>query len=148
MATIAPEVRGAQPAPPVRHGTCRLTLTIDGTEYRLTRSPSVRAGWHLKKRSGPRAGVTYCVLTHKRIVTCSCPDSVRGGAVCKHVRAMVACGLVSKRAKPEAVIVAQNLATATTPGKGAAQIAAKISFKEIGAGFDRQGVRSSFQALF
>jgi hypothetical protein len=118
MSTLAPEGRGAQPAPPVRHGTCRLTLTIDGTEYRLSRSPSVRAGWHLKKRSGPRAGVTYCVLTHKRIVTCSCHDSIRGGAVCKHVRAMVACGLVSKRAKPEAVIVAQNLATATTPQGG------------------------------
>ena len=38
MSTVAPEVRGAQPAPtpPVRHGTCRLILTIDGTEYRLT----------------------------------------------------------------------------------------------------------------
>jgi hypothetical protein len=120
MSTLAPFERGAQPAPtpPVRHGLCRLTLTIDGTEYRLSRSPSVRAGWHLKKRSGPRAGVTYCVLTHNRIVTCSCPDSIRGGAVCKHVRAMVACGLVSKRAKPEAIIVAQNLATATTPGRG------------------------------
>ena len=39
MATVAPEVRGAQPAPtpPVRHGTCRLTVIIDGTEYRLTK---------------------------------------------------------------------------------------------------------------
>jgi len=40
------------------------------------------------------------------------------GAVCKHVRALVAVGLVSRRAKPEAVIVAQNLATATTPKGG------------------------------
>jgi len=119
MSTVAPEVRGAQPAPPVRHGLCRLTLTIDGTDYRLTRSPSVRAGWHLKKRSGPRAGVTYCVLTHKQIVTCSCHDSIRGGAVCKHVRALKALGLVARRAQPEAVLVAQNLATATTPKGGA-----------------------------
>ena len=39
MATVAPEVRGAQPAPtpPVRHGTCRLIVIIDGTPYRLTR---------------------------------------------------------------------------------------------------------------
>ena len=120
MATVAPEARGAQPAPPVpvRTGVCRLVLVIDGVEYKLSRSPSVRAGWHLKKRSGPRAGVTYCVLTHHKIVTCSCLDSIMNGAVCKHVRAMVACGLVSKRAKPEAVIVAQNLATATTPGRG------------------------------
>jgi hypothetical protein len=118
MSTVAPEVRGAQPAPPVRHGLCRLTLTIDGAEYRLTRSPTARAAWHLKKRTEPRAGVTYCVLTHKCIVSCTCPDSVRGGAVCKHVRALVALGLVSKRAKPEAVIVAQTMATATTPGRG------------------------------
>ena len=45
MATVAPEVRGAQPAPtpPVRHGTCRLTLTIDGTPYRLSKAPAARA---------------------------------------------------------------------------------------------------------
>jgi len=31
MATVAPEVRGAQPAPtpPVRHGTCQLRLVIN-----------------------------------------------------------------------------------------------------------------------
>ena len=38
------QVRGAQPAPtpPVRHGTCRLTLTIDGTPYRLSSRPRPR----------------------------------------------------------------------------------------------------------
>jgi hypothetical protein len=83
MSTVAPEMRGAQPAPtpPVRTGVCRLTLTIDGTDYKLSRSPSARAAWHLKKRSGPRAGTTYCVLTHKCIVKCSCPDTItRRGA--------------------------------------------------------------------
>jgi hypothetical protein len=67
MATVAPEVRGAQPAPtpPVRHGTCRLIVIIDGTEYRLSRSPSARAAWHLKRLSEPREGTTYRVLTHK-----------------------------------------------------------------------------------
>jgi hypothetical protein len=39
--------------------------------------------------------------------------------VCKHIRALVAVGLVSKRAKPEAVIAAQNLATAPAPKGGA-----------------------------
>jgi hypothetical protein len=121
MATVAPEVRGAQPAPPVRHGLCRLTLTIDNSEYRLTRSPTARNAWHLKKRSGPRAGTVYCVLTHNRIVSCTCNYSVRGGAVCKHVRALQALGLVSKRAKPEAILVAQTLATATTPQGGASR---------------------------
>ena len=92
MSTVAPEVRGAQPAPPVRHGTCRLTLTIDGTEYRLSRSPSARAAWHLKRMAEPRKGTVYCVLTHKCIVSCTCPDSITNGAVCKHVRALKALG--------------------------------------------------------
>ena len=118
MSTVAPEVRGAQPAPPIRHGKTRLVLVIDDVEYRLSKSPSTRAAWHLKRMAEPRKGTIYCVLTHKSVVTCSCPDSIMNGAVCKHVRALVACGLVSKRAKPEAVIVARNLATATSPGRG------------------------------
>ncbi len=110
MSTLAPFERGAQPAPtpPVRTGKARLVLVIDGVEYRLSKSPTARAAWHLKRMSEPRKGTVYCVLTHKNIVTCSCPDSIMNGAVCKHVRALVAVGLVSKRAKPEAVIVAQT----------------------------------------
>jgi SWIM zinc finger len=110
MSTVAPEVRGAQPAPtpPVRHGTCRLIVVIDGTEYRLSRSPSARAAWHLKRLSEPRKGQVYCVLTHKNVVTCSCQDSIKNGAVCKHVRALKALGLVARRAKPEAVIAARH----------------------------------------
>jgi len=120
MATVAPEVRGAQPAPtpPVRTGKTRLVLVIDGVEYRLSKSPSARAAWHLKRMAEPRKGTVYCVLTHKGVVTCSCPDNIMNGAVCKHVRAMVACGLVSRRATPEAVLAAKNLATATSPRGG------------------------------
>ncbi|MBV8077788.1 MAG: SWIM zinc finger family protein [Planctomycetaceae bacterium] len=110
MATVALEVRGAQPAPtpPVRTGKARLVLVIDGVEYRLSKSPSARAAWHLKRMAEPRKGTVYCVLTHKGVATCTCPDSIMNGAVCKHVRALVACGLVSRRAKPEAVIAARN----------------------------------------
>jgi len=110
MSTVAPEVRGAQPAPtpPVRTGVCRLTITIDGVEYRLSKSPSARAAWHLKRMSEPRKGTVYCVLTHKCVVTCSCPDSIMNGAVCKHVLALRAVGLVSRRATPEAVLAARN----------------------------------------
>jgi hypothetical protein len=118
MSTVAPAGRGAQPAPPVRHGTCRLIVIIDGAEYRLSRSPSARAAWHLRRLAEPRKGTTYCVLTHKSVVTCSFTDRIMNGDVCKHIRALVAVGLVSKRAKPEAVLAAQNLATATTPGRG------------------------------
>ena len=108
MATVAPEGRGAQPAPtpPVRHRLCRLTLTIDGADYRLSRSPTARAAWHLKKRSQPRAGVTSCALSHKCIFSCTYPDITTGGAVCKQGRALKARGLVATRAVPEAVMVA------------------------------------------
>ena len=110
MSTVAPEVRGAQPAPapPVRHGPCRLIVVIDGTEYRLSRSPAARAAWHLRRLAEPRKGTVYCVLTHKSVVTLTCPDSIMNGAVCKHVRALKALGLVSRRAKPEAVRAARN----------------------------------------
>jgi len=120
MSTVAPEVRGAQPAPtpPVRTGKARLVLVIDGVEYRLSKSPAARTAWHLKRLAEPRKGTIYCVLTHKNVVTCSCPDTTINGAVCKHVLALRAVGLVSRRAKPEAVIAAQNLATATSPKGG------------------------------
>jgi hypothetical protein len=110
MATVAPEGRGAQPAPtpPVRHRLCRLTLTIAGADYRLSRAPTARAAGHLKKRSEPRAGVTSCALSHKGIVSCTCPDCTMGGAVCKPVRALKALGLDAKRAVPEAVRVART----------------------------------------
>ena len=108
MATVAPEVRGAQPAPPVRHGTCRLTLTIDGTPYRLAKAPAARAAWHLKRLAEPRKGQVYCVLTHHRIVTCTFPYSIMNGAVCKHVRALKALGLAARRATPEAVRAARH----------------------------------------
>ncbi|MBV8314251.1 MAG: SWIM zinc finger family protein [Planctomycetaceae bacterium] len=120
MATVAPEVRGAQPAPPppVRTGKARLVLVIDGVEYRLSKSPAARAAWHLKRLAEPRKGQVYCVLTHKNVVTCSCPDTIINGAVCKHVLALRAVGLVSRRAKPEAVLAAQNPATAPAPKGG------------------------------
>jgi hypothetical protein len=110
MSRVAPEGRGAQPAPtpPVRHGLCRLTLTIDGAADRLSRAPTARAAWHLKKRPEPRAGVTDCALSHKFIVSCTCHDSTTGGAVCKPVRALKALGPVAKRAVPEAVMVART----------------------------------------
>ncbi len=111
MATVAPEVRGAQPAPPVRHGTCQLRLVINSDEYVINRSRGLgrhTRSWCLRKRSGPRAGAVYAVVTHKGVVTCSCPDSTRTGAVCKHIAALRAAGLVSRRATPEAVLAARH----------------------------------------
>ena len=108
MSTVAPEGRGAQPAPtpPVRHGLCRLTLTIDGAASRPSRAPTARAAWHLKKRPEPRAGVTDCALSHKFIISFTRHDITAGGAVSKPVRTLKALGPVAKRAVPEAVMVA------------------------------------------
>jgi hypothetical protein len=114
MSTVAPEVRGAQPAPtpPVRHGTCQIRLIINSYAYVIKRSRGLgrhTRSWVLRKRSGLRAGAVYAVVTHKGVVTCSCPDSTRTGAVCKHIAAMRAAGLVSRRAIPEATLAARNL---------------------------------------
>ena len=112
MSTVAPEVRGAQPAPPVRHGTCQLHLIINSDDYIIKRSSGLgrhTRSWVLKKHSGPRAGALYAVVTHKGVVSCSCPDSIHTGAVCKHIAALRAAGLVSRRAKPEATLAARNL---------------------------------------
>jgi len=113
MSTVAPKAGSAQPAPtpPVRHGTCYLRLVINSDEYVIIISRGLgrhTRSWCLRKRSGPRAGAVYAVVTHKGVVTCSCPDSTRTGAVCKHIAALRAAGLVSRRALPEATLAARN----------------------------------------
>ena len=60
MASVAspPRPVGAAP-PPVRHGTCRLTLRIGGTEYRLRPMPApegFKVVWTLKKLDSARPG--------------------------------------------------------------------------------------------
>ena len=90
-------------APAVRHGSCRLELRINGCSYVVRRRKGVVPGarhWHLKKLEGPRAGVTHVVTSHRGTINCSCPDSSLNGAVCKHMRAVQACGLASRRLRP------------------------------------------------
>jgi len=89
--------------PPVRTGHCGLTLSIDGRQYRLRPAPPTGRGskiWRLTVLGGQsRAGVTYSVCQFKHSVDCTCPDSTIQHAVCKHVRALQALGLISPRAK-------------------------------------------------
>jgi hypothetical protein len=97
--------------PPVRTGTCSLTVEITGGSYRLSPGTPPAKGarvWRLRSLGGPRAGAVYSVVTHRRIVCCSCPDSMMNLSVCKHVRALQALGLVAKSAVPEAVQVYRN----------------------------------------
>ena len=108
MSTVAPEGRGAQSAltPPVRHGTGR--LTIDGTPYRPSKSPTARAAWHLKRLAEPREGQLSCALAHHRVVRFLYADSITNGAICKHLLALRAVGLVARRATPGAVRAARH----------------------------------------
>jgi len=108
MSTVAPEGRGAQsaPTPPVRHGTGR--LIIDGTPYRPSKSPTARAAWHLKRLAEPREGQISCALAHHAVVRCLCTDSITNGAVCTHLLAPRAVGLVARRATPGAVRAARH----------------------------------------
>jgi hypothetical protein len=108
MSTVAPEGRGAQaaPMPPVRHGTGRLTL--DGTPYRPSESPTARAAWHPKRLAEPREGQISCALAQHGVVKFLCTDSIMNGAVCTHLLALRAVGLVARRATPGAVRAARH----------------------------------------
>jgi hypothetical protein len=68
--------------------TCRLTLTIDGQDYRLRR---VDGSWRLRK-----AGTGDVHFVHQVIdgADCSCQDYVDRSHDCKYIRSMKAVGLI------------------------------------------------------
>ena len=98
MSTVADAARpvGA-PASPVRHGLCRLTLRIGGTDYTLKPCPpeaNVLAAWSLRKLD-PHASARYVVAAPKgKPAHCTCPDHERSGWTCKHLGALQALGLI------------------------------------------------------
>lgn len=108
MAIVDPKPDCAQSKPrdPVRppHGKCRLTLRIDGTAYHVgphrSHRPfaSVKAFW-LRKASD---GVECIVGQTLTGMTCTCPafQMWQGPPTCKHVRALVAAGLLDSEAPP------------------------------------------------
>lgn len=103
--------------PPVRHGTCRLQITIGGTSYALRPVPGQPRGmrvYRLRSLNGERAGTNYCVAVVDREAGCTCPDSEINGAVCKHVMALRATGFlpVSARTAAESKAEAARLAAA------------------------------------
>src|SRR4051794_30052874 len=84
----------------VRHGTCRLRLFINSDEHKLKLRPSpVRGGrfWSLTKSSGERAGSSSAAARVAGVLSSPCPDHERAHTACKHIRAMVAAGLISGR---------------------------------------------------
>ena len=99
MSTVADDAARAVGAPPspVRHGLCRLTLRIGGTDYRLRPCPpetNVLAAWSLRKLD-PHASARYVVAAPKgKPAHCTCPDHERSGWTCKHLGALLALGLI------------------------------------------------------
>lgn len=90
----------APAAPPVQPAhVARLTLSIDGVDYRLRRidahPEAARKAWRLRKADG----TTYHVAVMDHGIECECPDFVfrREGIDpegCKHCKALVAVGLL------------------------------------------------------
>ena len=107
MASVSspPRPVGAAPSP-VRHGTCRLTLRIGGTEYTLRpirNQPGHRVVWVLKKLDPHGPAVHYSVALPKgEPAGCTCPDHEQRGSICKHIIALAARGLIArpKAARP------------------------------------------------
>jgi hypothetical protein len=107
MASVAspPRPVGAASSP-VRHGTCRLTLRIGGTEYTIRpirNQPGFRVVWILKKLDPHGPVVHYSVAQPKgEPAGCTCPDHEQRGSICKHVMALAALGLIAmpKAARP------------------------------------------------
>jgi SWIM zinc finger len=100
MATVSPARparREPAPAPPVRSGTCRLLLQIGATDYTvrpMPAPPGFRVVWVLRKQD-PQHSAAYSVVHQKgHGPDCSCPDRQINGAVCKHIRALAALGLI------------------------------------------------------
>jgi hypothetical protein len=96
----APAAPVAAPPVPVRHGSCRLEVLINGQRYKLVRLGPLALGersWSLTHVDGPRVGVSHVVTRYRSIIACSCEDASNRGSKCKHMRALVALGLLSGR---------------------------------------------------
>jgi hypothetical protein len=96
MTATRTQVKPRKPARPT-HGTCRLTLSINGTHYSVRPNQGAACvAFRLKKADG----TVYDVARTEDGLTCDCPDFIfhRDGldpAGCKHTKAMVACGLLA-----------------------------------------------------
>lgn len=97
-ARVNRKARAARPA----HGTCGLTLSINGVKYRVrpldvTGFGAVKA-FRLSKQAADGAVYDLSVYLDDR-AECDCPDFTfhRAGndpAGCKHIKAARACGLI------------------------------------------------------
>ena len=107
-APARPRPASAPPAPAatVRHGKCSLHLSIGGTRYRLhplTPPPGFKAVWSLRKQAVDSSAVYQVAVEKGQPPACTCPDHEINGAVCKHIGALKALGLIpGRKARPAA----------------------------------------------
>ena len=103
MASVSAPARSrpaSAPAATVRHGKCSLHLSIGGTHYRLTPlapPAGFRAVWSLHKQSDDRPAIYQVAVEKGQQPACTCPDFEINGAVCKHIGALRALGLIPGR---------------------------------------------------
>ena len=108
MSTLRAPMRRAKSNSP-RHGVCKLRVFINSDEYSLKRQPTPEPGarrWSLTKRTGDRSGSVYHVTRAAGFLSCSCPDHQNNKFSCKHIKALVALGLLSGRKRPASAIEA------------------------------------------
>ena len=141
MSTLAPPVRPAKARSP-RHGTCKLSMFINSDEYYLKRQPTPARGarrWHLKKLTGSRAGAVYSVTRSGGVAACTCPDHQKNKFSCKHIKALVALGVISGRTRPAPALAIEAprspaaRATAAAIVARAAQLGTAAARREGGA---------------
>jgi SWIM zinc finger len=103
MSTVAT----APPVRPIRHGVHALRIRIGATWYQLRALPApagFRTVWTLRKLDPAAPAATYSVAQAKgEDARCTCPDHELNGALCKHIMALAAAGLVKmpKAARPK-----------------------------------------------
>jgi hypothetical protein len=95
-------VKTTRKAPRPAHGTCALTLSINRQRYRVRPLPCADSGIAKAYRLAKFDGKVYDVSEGPHGQSCDCPDFVfrRDGldaSGCKHIKAMVACGLLSRK---------------------------------------------------
>jgi hypothetical protein len=82
---------------------CRLTMVINGIDYRVEPNPAEAAYAVMKAyRLSKPDGTAYDVARTNHGLTCDCPDFIfhRDGLDpdgCKHIKAMVAYGLLDRK---------------------------------------------------
>jgi hypothetical protein len=146
-APARPRPASAPPAPPatVRHGKCRLELAIGGTSYRLTPlvpPPGFKVVWSLRKQSAEATAVYQVAVEKGRPPACTCPDCEINGAVCKHIGALKALGLIpGRKARPAAARRSHARRLAEAPAPAPAPPAASFA-----AGF-QSAVRAEIRRL-